>query len=81
MAVTEIAAFRTGLRWKRSAGPELCCEFMQMWRQSGIEFSNTFARGATCSWIRAARAIGRRPSDLSLLIWTRSARAREETDC
>ena len=69
MAVTEIAAFRTGLRWKRSAGPELCCEFMQMWRQSGIEFSNTFARGATCCWIRAARcyrqtAVGFESADL-----------------
>jgi len=38
MAVTEFARFRTGLPWKRSAGPELCCEFMWIWRQSGIEF-------------------------------------------
>ena len=36
--------------------PELCCEFMWMLRQCGIEsFKHTFARGAPCSWIRAGR--------------------------
>ena len=82
MAVTEFARFRTGLPWKRSAGPGLCCEFMQMWRQSGIDFFQTHSHAALLApGFARAGAIGRRPSDLSSLIWTRSASAREESEC
>jgi len=55
MTVMEFATFRTGLPWKRSAGRNCVANSFGSGGSLQSSFSNTFARGATCCWIRAAR--------------------------